>query len=83
MGPYNSLNRAQERDLAYANRTIKQLKEENRTLLEAIQMTLDENKHLADGEVCTLIRLKRVLPPNAELSDSRRAAFKTAQKRYE
>lgn len=35
-------------------------------LRHAIQKTLDENGHLADGENCTLIRLKRALEtPNA------------------
>jgi hypothetical protein len=28
---------------------------------QAIRETLEENKHLADGEDCTLIKLKRVL----------------------
>lgn len=30
----------------------------------AIVQTLDENKHLADGDKCTLIRLKRAVSPN-------------------
>lgn len=38
-------------------------------LRNAIQKTLDENGHLADGENCTLILLKRALEaPNAELT---------------
>lgn len=32
----------------------------------AIVQTLDENKHLADGDDCTLIRLKRAVSPNDE-----------------
>lgn len=35
----------------------------------AIVQTLDENKHLADGENCTLIKLKRTVSPNARLTD--------------
>lgn len=31
-------------------------------LREAITQTLDENRHLADGRICTLIALKRALP---------------------
>jgi len=31
------------------------------TLKTAIQQTLDENGHLADGDVCTLILLKRAI----------------------
>jgi len=27
-------------------------------------LTLEENAHLADGDVCTLIRLKTALQPN-------------------
>jgi len=39
---------------------------ENDRLRAAIQQTLDENGHLADGEVCTLILLKRAIEvPNA------------------
>jgi hypothetical protein len=30
-------------------------------LIDAIQITLDENGHLADGDNCTLIALKRAL----------------------
>ena len=38
-------------------------------LRHAIQKALDENSHLADGENCTLIILKRALEtPNAEVS---------------
>jgi hypothetical protein len=34
-------------------------------LRDAIRVTLDENGHLADGDVCTLIRLKReIATPN-------------------
>lgn len=32
----------------------------------AIRKTLEENRHLADGENCTLIDLKRVMPPEPE-----------------
>lgn len=38
-------------------------------LRAAIEQTLDENGHLADGENCTLIVLKRALKtPNVELT---------------
>lgn len=36
----------------------------------AIVQTLDENKHLADGENCTLIRLKRAVSPNDTSSET-------------
>lgn len=45
-------------DLAEA---IEELHDENMVLLQAIRQTLDENGHLADGENCTLIVLKRAL----------------------
>jgi len=32
-----------------------------RPLLDAIKQTLSENRHLADGDNCTLIELKRVI----------------------
>ena len=46
---------------------------ENERLRSAIQQTLDENGHLADGENCTLIVLKRALKtPTHEVSRLRR-----------
>ncbi len=39
--------------------------DEYERLRDAAQRTIDENLHLADGDVCTLIRLKRALQPNA------------------
>lgn len=39
-------------------------------LRAAISETLDENGHLADGDNCTLIKLKRVMP-NMEFSERR------------
>ena len=30
-------------------------------LREAVEKTLEENRHLADGDDCTLIRLKRIV----------------------
>ena len=42
-----------------AMKTCAALADENQTLKQAIRETLDENLHLADGEVCTLIKLKR------------------------
>jgi len=32
-------------------------------IIEAIRLTLEENAHLADGDVCTLSRLKTALQP--------------------
>jgi len=40
---------------------IKQLKAENKLLKKAITKTLSDHSHLADGDVCTLIELKKVL----------------------
>lgn len=34
-------------------------------LVDAVERTLRENAHLADGDICTLIHLKRALQPNA------------------
>ena len=42
-----------------AMKTCAALADENQTLKQAIRETLEENAHLADGEVCTLIKLKR------------------------
>jgi hypothetical protein len=33
-------------------------------LRDAVRQTLEENAHLADGDVCTLERLKSALQPN-------------------
>ena len=43
-----------DNDLLAANKEIEQLK-------QAIRTTLDNNRHLADGEDCTLIELKRAM----------------------
>jgi len=40
---------------------------EKERLETAIKKTLDENAHLADGDNCTLIHLKRAIPPPAEV----------------
>lgn len=40
---------------------LAEIKKERDRLRAAIQQTLDENGHLADGENCTLIVLKRAL----------------------
>ncbi len=40
---------------------VEELHDHNMTLLKAIRQTLDENGHLADGDDCTLIVLKRAL----------------------
>ncbi len=48
--------RFEQRDkICSAIREIKKLR-------AAITETLDKNGHLADGEICTLIKLKRVVP---------------------
>lgn len=40
---------------------VAELYEENARLVNAIEKTLEENGHLADGDNCTLILLKRAL----------------------
>ena len=40
-----------------------------RTLEDAIRKTLDENGHLADGDNCTLIELKRVMRDTANAAN--------------
>ncbi len=41
--------------------TVEKLHDECMTLRQAISQTLNDNGHLADGEVCTLIVLKQAL----------------------
>ena len=40
---------------------IAQLQSENERMRAAIKETLEENGHLADGAVCTLLKLKQAL----------------------
>ena len=48
--------------------TVEELHDEGMLLRQAIKQTLDENGHLADGENCTLIVLKRALKtPNNQV----------------
>jgi hypothetical protein len=41
---------------------LNRLLDRNRALEAAIRTTLDANRHLADGDDCTLIQLKKELP---------------------
>ncbi len=41
--------------------TVEELHDECMVLRQAIRQTLDDNGHLADGEVCTLLPLKLAL----------------------
>ena len=41
---------------------LNRLLDRSRSLEAAIRTTLDDNRHLADGNDCTLIQLKRALP---------------------
>ena len=53
---------ADERELAHMIDLAREpLQAKIDSLLQAIRQTLDENGHLADGENCTLIVLKRAL----------------------
>ena len=45
---------------------LRNLHLENFRLREAICRTLQENEHLADGEDCTLIHIKRAMQSNAQ-----------------
>jgi hypothetical protein len=40
---------------------IKELEAENKRLATAIKKTLKDNLHLADGDDCTLLQLKKVI----------------------
>jgi len=40
---------------------LRRLHEVNQELVEACIKTIEENLHLADGDVCTLIHLKRAI----------------------
>ena len=46
---------------------LRNLQFENFRLREAICRTLQENEHLADGEDCTLIHIKRAMQSNARV----------------
>ena len=48
-------------DVEAAGRAMRSAKAEIERLRAAIRQTLDENGHLADGDVCTLILLKRAI----------------------
>lgn len=50
--------------LHYIAHKMREIEIEKNALLEAITATLEENRHLADGDDCTLIRLKRAVMPN-------------------
>jgi hypothetical protein len=43
-------------------RELNRLNDHIQWIENAIRKTLDENRHLADGENCTLIELKKALP---------------------
>ena len=45
---------------------LRNLQFENFRLREAICRTLQENEHLADGEDCTLIHIKRAMQSNVQ-----------------
>jgi hypothetical protein len=45
---------------------LNRLRDEIDMLRTAISETINENGHLADGDVCTLIKLKRVMPETEE-----------------
>ena len=48
----------------------RRLERERNRLREAIEETLRDNAHLADGDNCTLIKLKRAMTPNSGISDN-------------
>ena len=50
-----------EQFAAEATRKLLENESEIKRLRAAIQQTLDENGHLADGDVCKLILLKRAI----------------------
>jgi hypothetical protein len=54
--------------LHYIAHKMREIEIEKNTLMEAITATLEENRHLADGDNCTLIRLKRVVTPKTTSS---------------
>ena len=61
--------RAEVEVQSYWGTRWEQANAEIQRLRSAIQQTLDDNLHLADGENCTLIVLKRALAtPNAKVS---------------
>ena len=46
---------------AFQRATTTELLEENEKLKKAIRETIEDNLHLADGDDCTLIKLKRAI----------------------
>lgn len=51
---------------------MRDLRDQCGALREAITLTLEENAHLADGDVCTLSRLKLALQHNPRLTGAKR-----------
>ena len=52
--------------IPWPHRLLHEAADEIERLQTAISETLTENAHLADGEVCTLIKLKRAMTPNVK-----------------
>ena len=48
--------------MLFRSKELNKLLDRNRALEAAIRATLDTNRHLADGDVCTLAVLKKAVP---------------------
>jgi predicted nucleic acid-binding Zn-ribbon protein len=57
-----SIEEMRRLDALKTYKELQEAKERIKHLENAIRKTLDENRHLADGENCTLIELKKALP---------------------
>lgn len=53
--------------IPWPHRLLHEAADEIERLQTAINETLQDNMHLADGENCTLIKLKRAMTPNAQV----------------
>ena len=57
-----SIEEMRRLDALKTYKELQEAKERIKQLENAIRKTLDENRHLADGEDCTLRDLKKALP---------------------
>jgi predicted nucleic acid-binding Zn-ribbon protein len=57
-----SIEEMRRLDALKTYKELQEAKERIKHLENSIRKTLDDNRHLADGENCTLIELKKALP---------------------
>lgn len=57
-----SIEEMRRLDALKTYKELQEAKERIKHLENSVRKTLDDNRHLADGENCTLIELKKALP---------------------